>query len=77
MLFETTAEYDAEITDVKASITRQLKLGASHSNNSGGSSRDVTEVSLNDLRKYLAQLRKERAALADDENGAIVIRAGW
>ncbi len=77
MLFETTDEYDVAIADTRAAITRQLKLGSGHSNNSGGSSRDVTEASLNDLRKYLAQLRKERSALDSDENGAVVIGAGW
>lgn len=77
MLYDTIAEYDAEITATRSAISRQLAIGYQTSNASGGSSRSMTDVDLDKLRNYLLQLRRERAIVNGDRPGGIVLGASW
>ena len=76
MLFETMAEYDAEIKSVRDDMRRIMHLGQQHSSGSAGSNRSTTEVSLREIRSYLSQLQHERSQL-QGRGGAMIIRGGW
>ena len=78
MLFDTVAEYDAEITIVRASISRVLQIGHAHTNRSGVSERSTTEIRLDQLRKHLSILVAERGVLAGTGySGPCLIAPGW
>ncbi len=73
-IFSTVAEYDAEIVNVRASITRALKLGQSTGTSVAGNSRNNSEVDLDKLRSYLTLLLRERDCL---KGRVLIPRAGW
>jgi hypothetical protein len=77
MLFDTTSEYDAEITRVQSAISRQLMIGSEHRNDSAGSSHETKEIPMSQLRSYLLMLKRERSVLAGDSSGGIVFGEGW
>lgn len=80
LLFDTVAEYDAEIVIVRDSIRRQMMIGSSSMNNSGGSQRAMTEVEFKNSVDFLARLRKERSLLIPSACGSanfLQISAAW
>jgi len=80
LLFDTVAEYDEEITAVRGAIRRQMMIGSGNMNNSGGSSRSMTEAELSQVRNYLEQLRRERSYLvpsAPCDADFLMIGASW
>ena len=81
-LFDTIAEYEAEITVSRDALRRQLLIGYQHNNNSGGSSRGAVEVDTGKLEDYITRLRKEMNTLKEIQSGiantgAIFIGAAW
>jgi len=76
MLYETEAEYTTAITATQSAIARQIAIGNQHSNDSGGSSRSTTEVTLPQLRTHLLQLRQELKIIKGD-GGFLRFGAGW
>ncbi len=74
--FSTVAEYDEEIACISLAITRQLKLGESYENNSGGSSRSTSEAELDRLRRYRSDLIKQRDALKGKPQ-FVSVKAAW
>ncbi len=57
--FDTEAEYTAEIQRLNMAISRQLAMGKQSKNDSGGSSHELTEAELTDLRRYRRDLQTE------------------
>lgn len=76
LLFKTSKEYDDEIADVQIDIKRVRKLGSKHKNDSGGSSRETEEVSLESLLSYKTRLIEEQCVL-NGNGGGSSIRARW
>jgi hypothetical protein len=62
-LFDTEAEYTAEIARVRTAITRITLIGAENENQSGGSSRKMREAELAQLEKYVSKLRGQLAVM--------------
>jgi len=77
MLYETTAEYDAEIAKVRISLSRAFLVGL-HSKNvtDGGTERTNSEVDVEKTQKYLAQLIFEKGLLGSTTSG-MTLGAGW
>ena len=78
MLFDTIAEYNAEIIIVRAAISRVLQIGHAHTNRSGVSERSTTEIRLDQLKRHLTILIVERDLLnGTGYAGPCLIAPGW
>lgn len=77
MLYDTLDEYDEAIAETQLAISRIKKIGQQHANNSGGTSRDTTEVELKSLREELAVLKRQRDDLDPNTRSALIIGAAW
>ena len=71
-LFDTVAEYDAEIAIVRNTIRRISRLGAHTKNVNENTERTNTEMTLGQARSYLRQLIDERSALKSTLNGRVI-----
>lgn len=77
MLYDTLDEYEEAITEQKALIKRLRLIGQQHANNSGGTSRDTTEVDIESATKHLASLQREKKVLNGDTNSVFIAGFGW
>ena len=77
MLYDTLDEYEEAITEQKALIKRLRLIGQQHANNSGGTSRDTTEVDIEAATKHLASLQREKKVLNGDANSVFIAGFGW
>lgn len=76
MLYETVAEYNAEIEIARTSIRRSLLVGQHSKNVTGASERAMSEVDIDKAQAYLALLIKERNSLTSNIGGR-TIGVGW
>lgn len=70
MLFDTVAEYDAEIANVRADMTRARKEQSFVSGGPGGG-RQVNRGRVLDDIEYLKLLSKERETLLNRQSGMV------
>lgn len=77
MLYDTLAEYETAIAETRAAIKRIKLIGREHANNSGGTSRDTTEVELKDLNSELALLKREKKILNGDTDCVPILGFRW
>ena len=75
MLFDTVAEYNEEIANVRTSIKRSLLVGQ-HSKNVTTTERANTEVDIDKAQAYLRLLISERNSLGSNLCGR-TIGVGW
>lgn len=71
----TATEVEADIVIARAAIRAVAQVGQSYTINSGGSSRQVTNANIIDLKKWLADLQQELNDI--NEDGCLVIGASW
>lgn len=77
MLYDTLEEYEEAISEQKALIKRLRLIGQQHANNSGGTSRDTTEVDIKSALSDLAFLQREKKMLNGDTNSVFIAGFGW
>lgn len=75
MTYRTLTEIEADITIARAAINTLVQGGQSYMINSGGSSRQVTQVDLPNLNKWLSSLKQEARDL--EGSGGLDIGAAW
>jgi len=76
MEYSTTAEYNTAIANVQTAIDRALLVGQHSKNVTEGSERTNSEVGLDKLRRYKAQLIRERDSLGNTRRGR-TLGASW
>ena len=55
-MYDTVAEAQTALAQVRTAIERVLEIGQSHANNSGGSSRQTSEADLEKLERRERQI---------------------
>lgn len=75
MTDRTQEEIQEDIDSVRAAINAVLKGGQSYTIGSGGSTRQVTQANLKELKTWLADLRQEMREI--EGSGGLTVGAIW